>query len=126
MDRSSPKTVLIYDGDCRFCTAVQRALRRWDRSRRVEFIPSQDPIVARRFPGLSFSGCTDAMHVVDADGRDWQGARAARELLRVLPWGTPLGWAFDLPGVPRLAARVYRWIAANRYAMGRTCPRRDR
>jgi len=118
---SGTRPTLIYDGDCRFCAAVQRLVRRWDRRGRVEYIPSQDAVIPSRFPGLSFAGCTEAMHLVDAHGRDWQGAEAVRELLKILPLGRSIGWVFLVPGAPWIAARAYRVIARHRYFWGRTC-----
>jgi len=118
------RLTLIYDGDCQFCTAVQRLVRRWDRTGHIELIPSQDSTIPSRFPALSFAGCTEAMHLIDAQGRDWQGAEAVRELLNVLPGGRGIGWIFRIPGVPWIAARAYRIIARHRYVWGRTGPPR--
>lgn len=122
--RSDPGWTLIYDGDCEFCRRSVRLVDRWDVRGRIEPVPFQSANLERY--GIARSAAEEAMHVVDPDGAVWRGAEAAREILRLLPAGRPLGWLFRLPGVPALAERTYAWIARRRHRFGcssETCRR---
>ena len=50
-----PKPLMIFDGDCRFCSIW---IRRWKSSTgdQVDYLPSQDPRIAAWFPELPRSG----------------------------------------------------------------------
>ena len=53
------------------------------------------------------------MYVIAADGSTWSGAAAARQLLRILPFGWLLGWLWGLPTFGALADRGYRLVRAE-------------
>jgi len=59
--------------------------------------------------------CMDAMRFIDAQGKVTSGVDAFRSLLSLLPFGRPLSLLFYIPGVSRLAAKVYHQVAENRY-----------
>ncbi len=107
---------LIYDGDCEFCRRQVRLVRRWDVHRRVHTVPFQTADLANY--GVSREAADEAMQLVAPSGRVYEGAAAAREILRLLPRGRPLSWLFKLPGAPFVAERVYRWVAKRRHRFG--------
>ena len=107
---------LVYDGDCEFCDRTVRLLKRWDLQDRVRPIPLQSARLATY--GISRSAAEEAMHLVSPAGEVWRGAEAAREIFGLMPGGRPLAWLFRVPGVLRLAERVYAWIARRRHRFG--------
>lgn len=107
---------LIYDGDCEFCRRSVGLVDRWDVRDRIDLVPFQSADLERY--GIPRSAAEEAMHLLDPGGTVWRGAEAAREMLRLLPGGRPLGWLFRLPGFPALAERVYAWIARRRHRFG--------
>jgi predicted DCC family thiol-disulfide oxidoreductase YuxK len=109
---------LVYDGQCRVCGRLVRLLDRWDKDDRIEAVPSQNSSVHVRFPWIPPDAYAESVQLVGPGGRTWQGAGAIEELLRVLPRGRLLGWAFGIPYVDRAADRLYRWFARNRYRFG--------
>jgi predicted DCC family thiol-disulfide oxidoreductase YuxK len=109
---------LVYDGDCKVCSRFVRVVERWDRRKEIELLPSQHPSVGARFPWIPPDAYADAIQLIDANGRTTQGAAAIEELLTILPKGWLLGWVFKVPFVGRLADRLYRWFARNRYRFG--------
>lgn len=109
---------LVYDGMCRVCTRLAILLRKWDRQRRIEVVPSQAPGVTARFPWIPARAYAEAIQFVGPDGATWQGSAAIEELLSVLPRGRWIAWIFSIPFVRTLADRFYRWFARNRYRMG--------
>ncbi|MFF5637080.1 thiol-disulfide oxidoreductase DCC family protein [Streptomyces sp. NPDC012825] len=125
--RSRP--VLVYDGDCGFCTTAARFTERRVRPR-CDVVPWQ-------FADLGALGVTreraayEVLWVTPGGGVDG-GARAVAKAL-VSAGGTwaLLGRTLLLPGARWIARRVYRVVAAHRHRLpGGTpacaVPRRDR
>ena len=111
---SRQRPVLLYDGDCAFCTTCVRLLER---------IGPDAEIVAWQFADLPELGVTeeqaaDAVQWVEPDGTVRSGHEAAAAVLRTAGriWRA-VGRAILLPGVSWVAARAYRWIADNRYRL---------
>jgi predicted DCC family thiol-disulfide oxidoreductase YuxK len=114
--------IVIYDGHCKFCTAMTRNLAAWDaHSHKLAFLSLHDPEVQKRFPQLTHEQLMKEMYVVDRRGKYHKGAEAFRYLTTRLPrlcWLAPLMFIpFSLP----LWRWGYRQIARRRYAlMGKT------
>lgn len=110
---------VIYDGDCKVCGRMVKLLRKWDRNRQLEIIPSQKPGVRERFPWIPGRAYTESLQVVRTrDGRTWQSAAALEELTNTLPKGRLIAWLFKIPLMRPLVDRLYRWFARNRYKFG--------
>lgn len=110
--RRPRRPVLVYDGDCGFCTACVRVVRRWMR-------PDADA-VAWQDAELGALGVTrehaayEVLWVTPA-GRVYGGAHAvAKLLLRAGGGWSPLGAVLLLPGVRWVARGVYRAVADRR------------
>jgi len=111
-DRSRP--VLVYDGDCAFCSSSARALER---------IGPDAEIVAWQLTdladlGLTEEQVTEAVQWVDVDGTVRSGHEAIAETLSSAGgiWKL-LGRATLLPGISWIAAKAYRLIADNRHRL---------
>jgi predicted DCC family thiol-disulfide oxidoreductase YuxK len=109
---------LVYDGNCNVCGRFVRLIERWDRRSEVETIPSQHRCVAARFPWIPSEAYAEAVQLIGPGGRTSQGAEAIEDLLRILPRGWLIGWVFKVPLIGRLADKLYRWFARNRYRFG--------
>jgi predicted DCC family thiol-disulfide oxidoreductase YuxK len=111
---SFPKPILIFDGDCGFCTRSVNVLKR---------LPIHAEVTAYQFTDLELYGTTPerANHellLVDPTGRIHGGAQAvARLLLTAGGIYTAAGWALRTPPIRWIAAGVYRLIANNRQRM---------
>jgi predicted DCC family thiol-disulfide oxidoreductase YuxK len=106
--------VLLYDGDCAFCTNCARAAER---------IGPEAEIVAWQFADLAELGITeeqasDAVQWVRTDGAVRSGHEAIAAMLGTAggPWKA-IGRAMLLPGISWIAAKVYRLVADNRYRL---------
>ena len=109
--------VLVFDGDCGFCTTSARFLARWVvRAGSVSVAPWQQVDLAGL--GLTQEQCQAAVQWVGRDGEVASGHAAIASALRAghLVW-RPLGALLVAPGFSRLAAILYSWIAAHRYAL---------
>lgn len=111
--------LLIYDGDCGFCTRSARFIERLPVS--VVLLPWQEADLT----SLRIS-TTRARHEVlwvAESGRVLGGAAAITELLKNcrFPWRAA-GFAFALPLVRVLVDWTYRWVAAHRSRLPGTTP----
>ena len=114
--------VVLYDGQCNFCTSQVKNLERLDGKGRLRFVSLHDPVVGRDYPDLSFQQLMDQMWVVAYDGRKFGGADAIRYLSRQLPMLWPLAPLMYIPGTMPIWRYLYRQIAKRRYKIaGRNC-----
>jgi predicted DCC family thiol-disulfide oxidoreductase YuxK len=110
--------VVIYDGDCAFCTAAARWLERRDHRRRLRLEPIADVVEAHGCR-LQRDALEDEMHVVDPAGRVHSGFRGWRRIAREVPVLRPLWLLFWLPGARLIGDPVYRWVAGHRSWLSR-------
>ena len=119
MDSSSGtgRGVLVFDGDCGFCTTSARFAKRWvDRRGRYDLRPWQELDLAAL--GLTQAQCIEAAQYVRPDGTVASAHLAIAEgLHHGAPLWRPLGWLVAAPGVRAVAARVYTWVADHRYQL---------
>lgn len=109
---------LLYDGNCPLCVTEMRALMARNRDGRLRFV---DVATAEFDPaplGVPRSELMRVIHGVRPDGSLVRGVDAIR-----LAW-TAIGRhrraaLLGLPGIHRLASRLYPRIADNRYAISR-------
>ncbi|MDI5966688.1 DUF393 domain-containing protein [Streptomyces sp. SL13] len=106
------RPVLVFDGDCGFCTRCVEFTRRWVR-------PDADIVAWQRadLAGLGVTAERAAHEVlwVTPPGAVSGGARAvAKVLLRAGGVWAPLGAVLTLPGVRLVAHAAYRVVADHR------------
>ena len=103
--------LLVFDGDCGFCTTSAMFGQRRLGLDRVE--PWQRLDLDHL--GLSEAQCEQAVQWVGVDGTVSSAQYAVIEALRHAgaPWSF-LGRVMALPGVHQFAGVVYRWVARNR------------
>jgi predicted DCC family thiol-disulfide oxidoreductase YuxK len=108
------RPLLVFDGDCGFCTTSANAARRWLRLEHVE--PWQFLDLAPL--GLSADACTAAVQWVGPDGSVRSGEHAVIAALRHAKgvWAVA-GIVLGLPGVRQLTGIAYRLVARNRYRL---------
>lgn len=111
------RPILVFDGDCAFCTTSARFAVRWVvRGGSTSVTPWQRLDLDEL--GLTEDQCVAAVQWVGEDGQVASGHAAIAATLRAghLVW-RPAGVLLVTPGVSWLAAKVYGWIAAHRYQM---------
>jgi predicted DCC family thiol-disulfide oxidoreductase YuxK len=96
------RLILVYDGECGFCTRLARWVERHDRRDQVVVRPNQEPGLIERL-GLTPAEVGRAAWAVEPGGRRFEGAAAINRVLRELG----RGW--------RVAASLYgmapmRWL----------------
>jgi predicted DCC family thiol-disulfide oxidoreductase YuxK len=124
---SVQRNVLIFDGECGFCTLC------------AEWAERRLPPGAATLPwqwveepsayGLTREQLSEAAYWIDGRGRPHRGHLAAAETLRAIGgiWGM-VGDVIRSPFVSRIAAGVYEVVSRNRGRLPGTTPacRRDR
>ena len=111
---ATDRPILVFDGDCGFCTTSARAAERWLGLDRV--VPWQFLDLAAL--GLDEERCSSAVQWVAADGSIASAERAVIAALRHAGgvWAA-VGAVLALPGVRSLAGVVYRLVARYRYRL---------
>lgn len=106
--------VLIFDGDCAFCTSSADRLRRWARGG-LDVVPWQRADLGAL--GLTESQCAAAVQFVGTDGRAAGGSAVARALLRCRqPWRSA-GFLLGQPWLAPAVERGYALVAAHRHRL---------
>lgn len=114
------RPVLLYDGDCAFCTTCAQLVER-----RVRPDAAVTPWQFADLPGLGVTAeqATDAVQWIAADGSVRSGHEAvAAMLLTAGPVFGTAGRFLLLPGVTRVAARAYALVASNRHRLPGSTP----
>jgi predicted DCC family thiol-disulfide oxidoreductase YuxK len=107
--------VLLFDGDCAFCTSTATWIRRHIR-RLDETVPYQFAELGEL--GVTELQCEQAVQWIGADGTVLSAHLAVAQVLV----NAGSGWAFvgramRLPGVRWVSAIAYRWISRNRHRL---------
>jgi predicted DCC family thiol-disulfide oxidoreductase YuxK len=109
------RPVLVFDGDCGFCTKSVQAIERW--------LDPDVEITAWQYADLHELGVTEErarreVLLVTPTGDVYGGAEAFAKLLahRRGVWSVP-GAVMQIPPVNLLAAQAYHLIAENRYKL---------
>jgi predicted DCC family thiol-disulfide oxidoreductase YuxK len=113
--------ILVFDGDCGFCTTSARFLVRWVlRGRSGDTVPSVQPWQRLDLAGLGLTPdqCRAAVQWVGEGGEVASGHQAIAEVLRAgHPGWRPIGALLVAPGFGWLAGRLYSWTSDHRYAL---------
>lgn len=121
-DQHPGADVVIYDGECRFCTAQVQRLARFDGRDRLAFLSLHDPRVSRWCPDLTEQELLEQMYVVTRHGTRYGGAAAVRYLSRRLPRLWLLAPWLHIPGSLPLWQWLYMQVARRRYRYGKEDP----
>lgn len=110
----SGRPILVFDGDCAFCTRSALAAKRRLRLNHVEPWQSLD----LQSLGLTEEQCARAVQWVEPDGSVMSGEHAVIGALRGAggAWSVA-GRAMDLPGLRQVTGMTYRLVARNRHKM---------
>jgi predicted DCC family thiol-disulfide oxidoreductase YuxK len=115
------RPVVVYDGGCTFCQAQIARIQRYDPWKQFEYVARQTPGLEARFPPLAEADFEQGMRLIGLDGRIHVGADAVYQIARRLAVWRWVAWVYRLPVARGVARLIYRWIAANRHVLGRSC-----
>lgn len=106
------RPVLLYDGDCAFCSSCARLI---ERQIRPSAAVATSQLADLDELGVTEEQAAEALQWVGADGVVRSGHEAVAAMLGTArrPWRL-VGRLMLLPGISPLAAAIYRLVAANR------------
>lgn len=111
-----PRAVLIYDGECRFCIASQRHLRRfvgW----KLQTLPLQNPDAMKLHSELTAEKAQSRLHLVVKSGSSdklYGGMEAVVQTLALRPVAK-IALIYYWPPLKRVLDTLYDWVARHRY-----------
>src|SRR5258708_2820046 len=111
--------VVLFDGECRFCQASMRFVKRLDWLHVLCFQNARETDKLPEAPELLVpERLLEEMHLVTPQ-RDavYRGFAAFRWMAWRLPPLTAFAPLLYLPGVPALGRRVYLWVARHRFRL---------
>ncbi|MGH8752479.1 MAG: lipase maturation factor family protein [Burkholderiales bacterium] len=112
VNAGGPKPLLIYDGDCGFCTYWARYWQKLTQNR-VSYEPYQQ--AATGFPQIPLAEFQRAVQYIAPDGEIASAAKASfLTLSHARGKGIWLALYRSLPGFAAISERVYAFIAAHR------------
>ena len=111
---------VFYDGQCPICSRWVSRFTNALLRRRYLTVPLQRGWVQERL-ALDADAAITEMHVITVDGTHLGGADAVVFLAGRIWWVRPLALLGKLPGVRRLFASAYRFIARRRYCGKGSC-----
>ena len=120
--------LVIFDGECVFCTSQVKTLKRFDGKHRLAFVSLHDKFLTERFPDLSHQQMMEQIYIVPNSKTGYTeqrlgGADAVRYLTRRLPKLWILAPLFHIPFTRTFQHWCYRQIAKRRYKIaGKTGP----
>ncbi|MEP6664801.1 MAG: DUF393 domain-containing protein [Verrucomicrobiota bacterium] len=117
--KASGTHVVIYDGDCNFCRAQVRWIKKLDWFGALKFIPSDDVQVKEIAPTISQEELDEAIYCVANDGKISRAARCFRFLAMRVPLLFPIALLMWIPGVIWFAEKIYAAVARNRSTLSK-------
>jgi predicted DCC family thiol-disulfide oxidoreductase YuxK len=114
-----PKPLLVFDGDCNFCTLW---IRRWQQitGDALDYLPSQDKNVAAQFPEIPSEQFQKSVQLIETDGEVFSGAEAVfRALAKNQKWQWPLRFYEKSPALAEFTERAYQFVAGHRTGFSR-------
>lgn len=110
---------VLFDGSCSLCRTSVARVQRFDPHHRIEFLDLHDPQAALRFPQVNREEAMKLMQAADSNGQVFAGVDAWARIGLLLPGWNLLAWTLLVPGIHWIAAKIYAWIARNRYRWNR-------
>ena len=106
--------VLIFDGECSFCTTQVKKISRWSNGR-LAFLSLHDPQVEKLYPDLTEEMLMKQMYLVSTHGHRYAGAGVLRYLSRKLPRLWVFAPLLHIPWSLGFWQWCYSQIAKRRY-----------
>jgi predicted DCC family thiol-disulfide oxidoreductase YuxK len=117
MSSHASAAIVVFDGDCGFCTTCAALLARWVLDQATASVAPWQRLDLAGL-GLTQQACAEAVQWVGPHGEVASGhAAIAAAFGAGYPLWRPVGALLMAPGFSRLAQRCYCWIAGHRSAL---------
>jgi predicted DCC family thiol-disulfide oxidoreductase YuxK len=116
--------IVLYDGDCGFCSVVLATLLTWDRASRIAPVSIQSARGQKLLVDVTRQDRLKSWHLIDAEGMLYSGGAGIPVVFDALPWGAPI--ARVARQFPTATSSAYEWVASHRVLLGRPLKARPR
>ena len=116
--------IVLYDGDCGFCSVVLAMLLVWDRANRLGPVSIQSARGEELLINVIRQDRLKSWHLVDAHGVLYSGGAGIHVVFGALPWGALI--ARVARRFPKATSSAYEWVASHRALLGRPLTARPR
>jgi predicted DCC family thiol-disulfide oxidoreductase YuxK len=116
--------IVLYDGDCGFCSVVLAVLLTWDRAHHVDPVSIQSARGEELLVDVAPQDRLKSWHLIDAEGTLHSGGAAIHVVFDALPWGAPI--VRVARRFPNATSWAYEWVASHRVLLGRPLQARSR
>ncbi|WP_141504167.1 thiol-disulfide oxidoreductase DCC family protein [Paenibacillus luteus] len=113
---------VIYDGYCNLCLASVARLKELRSNADLQFVPIQQleaegegQQLIPNIGQLKYAELYEKMHVADESGQLFAGADGVVRVLRTVKGLRRLAFFYRIPGMRKIADRMYRYVANRRY-----------
>ena len=113
----SEKHIILFDDTCRLCNAGMKFVERLDKKDIYTFVPLKSETGGKFISNIHLPENTDSILVFQAGGH-YAESEAVLKILKNLHGMSKAAAIFNI--IPKkLRDRIYRWVAANRYFLGK-------
>lgn len=111
---------VLYDADCRFCTALAKRFRVLLAARHFELLPLQTPWVRQKL-ALANQDLLAEMRLLKPNGTMLGGVDALLEISRAFALAWPIRKLAQIAAIKNIFHGIYRWIARHRHCASGAC-----
>lgn len=116
--------IVLYDGDCGFCSVMLAMLLTWDRANRVGPVSIQSARGEELLIDVPRQDRLKSWHLIDAEGTLYSGGAGIPVVFNALPRGALI--ARVARRLPKATSSAYEWVASHRVLLGRPLKARPR
>ncbi len=117
-ERKYMQSVVVYDGECRFCLWSVRRIQKLDQRRQFAYVPRQAPGLEEKYPLLASSDFNTGMRLIADTDRIYVGADAVYQIYRRMPPFHWVAWLYRVPVLQSVFRVGYAVIAKYRHLLG--------
>lgn len=111
------KPVLLWDGDCAFCS---KWIKRFHQLTGDTIIYMPYQVGLANYPEISLDACKKAVQLIDIDGSVYSASKAVIYALKnVRGYGWLYSFYINSPLFAKTSEALYRWVARNRKSLSR-------
>jgi predicted DCC family thiol-disulfide oxidoreductase YuxK len=117
----SDKIILLYDSECSLCNRFKKAIEMIEGGKKIEYKTIYDQGIYLKYPQLSEEECAKEVHLIDTDGKVYQGSNAVEFLIKLIPAVSKFSWLLDSESSKKAMDMFYGKINDIRQMKKRKC-----
>ena len=115
--------IILFDNDCILCKRFKESLEKIPEIHEYSFIPIQNDNIFSAFPHLNKEECFETLHLIDFEGKVYQGGKAVSHLIEKFPMVAKFAWLVEKDVGKKTVDFFYNAVNKYRKALKRKCPK---